>query len=84
MESSTARGLRVDGDLASDMKDAFAHADQPQPAFGKDHRTVESATVIGDSQGNRTYSSAQFDARAASAAVFDDISQTFLRDPIQA
>src|SRR5881628_2974687 len=83
-EPGTARRLRVDRDLASEMTHPLAHADEPEPTLALDLPGVEPAPVIDDPQGDRVRSPTQRDLDVLGATVLDGISQPLLRDAIEA
>src|SRR5436190_22919841 len=84
VELGAARRLRVDRDLASERTHPLTHADEPEPTFALGPPGVEAPPVIDDPQGDRVRSPTQYDLGLLGAAVLDGISQTLLRDAIQA
>src|SRR5262245_31611622 len=83
-EPGTARRLRIDRNLASEVTHALAHADEPEPALALDLPEVESIPVIDNPQDDRVRCRTQRDLGLLGAAALDRISQPFLRDAVEA
>jgi len=83
VEPGTARQLRVDRDLASEIAYPLAHADEPESTLALDLPGVEPTPVIDDPQGDRVRGPTQHDLGLLGAAVLDGVSQPLLRDAIE-
>ena len=84
VKPGSRRRLRVDRDLASEMKHPLAHAHQPKPPLALDQRGVETSTVIDDPQRDHVRVPAQLDLDMLRTAVLDGIRQRLLGDAIHA
>ncbi len=84
VDPGARRRPRVDDERAADQAQPLPHADQPEPPVAIDGAEVEPGPIIGDPQGNPVLVPAQLDASVPGAAVFDDVAQGLLGDPVEA
>src|SRR5262249_18892665 len=84
VEPGAGRRLRIDRQLASQMKHALTHADEPESALGLHLSRVEPRPVTADPKGKKICRPPQLAPALPGPAVLDRIAQPFLRDPIEA